>query len=237
MKVISPKRLMESVFPTVRNGGIFNASSLDLQFARTKTLDPRVTFTRASSATYVGSDGLIKTATTDEARFDHDLTTGESLGLLVEESRVNYFEWSNSAVDGETWNNLGVQLDLTSGQADPAGGTTAFRANDADNDTSGTSLQRTNLASLTTGSTVSYSIWLKPISCPNDVLTLFVYANGTTDYISARFTVSGEQITGIGITNADGTGVVIDSSVTPYPNGWYRCVLTCLLYTSPSPRD
>ena len=65
MKVISPKRLLESVFPTVRNGSIFNASSLDLQFARTKTLDPRVTFTRASSGTYVGSDGLIKTATTN----------------------------------------------------------------------------------------------------------------------------------------------------------------------------
>ena len=65
MRVISPKRLMESVFPTVRNGGIFNTSSLDLQFARTKTLDPRITFTRASSGTYVGSDGLIKTATTN----------------------------------------------------------------------------------------------------------------------------------------------------------------------------
>jgi hypothetical protein len=65
MKIIAPKRLMVSVFPTVRNGGIFNASSLDLQFARTKTLDPRITFTRASSGTFVGSDGLIKTATTN----------------------------------------------------------------------------------------------------------------------------------------------------------------------------
>jgi hypothetical protein len=89
MRIISPKRLMESVFPTVRNGGIFNTSSLDLQFARTKTLDPRITFTRASSGTYVGSDGLIKTATTNEARFDHNPTTGESLGLLVEEQRTN----------------------------------------------------------------------------------------------------------------------------------------------------
>ena len=65
MKIIAPKRLMVSVFPTVRNGGIFNASSLDLQFARTKTLDPRVTFTRASSGTYVDSQGVIRTATTN----------------------------------------------------------------------------------------------------------------------------------------------------------------------------
>ncbi len=65
MKVISPKRLMQSVFPTVRNGSIFNASSLDLQFARTKTLDPRITFTRTSSGTYVDSQGVLRTATTN----------------------------------------------------------------------------------------------------------------------------------------------------------------------------
>ena len=74
---------------------IFKQASLDLQFAEKKSLvdattgQNLVTFTRASSGTYVGSDGLIKTATTNEARFDHGPTTGESLGLLVEESRTN----------------------------------------------------------------------------------------------------------------------------------------------------
>ena len=69
--------------------------SLDLRFAESKSLvdattgQSLVTFTRASSGTYVGSDGLIKTATTNEARFDHNPTTGESLGLLVEEQRTN----------------------------------------------------------------------------------------------------------------------------------------------------
>ena len=73
----------------VTGGGIFSLAPLDLRFAQLKTLDSRVTFTRASTATYVGSDGLIKTATTNEARFDHNPTTGESLGLLVEEARTN----------------------------------------------------------------------------------------------------------------------------------------------------
>jgi hypothetical protein len=150
----------------------------------------------------VGSDGLIKTATT------------------------NLWQWSNSAVNGETWNNVSAALDLTSGQADPVGGTTAIRASDADNDTGGTFIQRTNLTSLPTGSTVSYSIWLKPISCPNSALILNVFANGTADVISASFPVSGEQITGPASTTTTGTGVVINSSVTPYPNGWYRCALT-----------
>jgi hypothetical protein len=69
--------------------------SLDLDFTGQKSLkdgisgQDLITFTRASSGTYVGSDGLIKSATTNEPRFDHNPTTGESLGLLVEEARTN----------------------------------------------------------------------------------------------------------------------------------------------------
>jgi len=74
--------------------------SLRLDFANARALDPRITFTRASVGTYVGASGLIKTAGVNEPRFDHDPTTGESLGLLIEESRTNFFE--NSETVGGT---------------------------------------------------------------------------------------------------------------------------------------
>lgn len=80
-------------------GGI---PSLDLNFAKNKSLidsvsgNNLVTFTRASTATYVGEDGLIKTAAVNEPRFDHNPTTGESLGLLVEEQRTNLLNQSQS---------------------------------------------------------------------------------------------------------------------------------------------
>jgi hypothetical protein len=69
--------------------------SLDLRFADNKSLTDAVTgaslvtFTRSSSGTYVGSDGVLQTAATNAPRFDHNPTTGESLGLLVEEQRTN----------------------------------------------------------------------------------------------------------------------------------------------------
>ena len=69
--------------------------SLDLRFAENKSLTDAVTgaslvtFTRASSGTFVGSDGVLQTAAIDVPRFDHNPTTGESLGLLVEEQRTN----------------------------------------------------------------------------------------------------------------------------------------------------
>ena len=69
--------------------------SLDLRFADNKSLVDAVTgaqlvtHTRASSGTFVGSNGVLQTAVTDAPRFDHNPTTGESLGLLVEEARTN----------------------------------------------------------------------------------------------------------------------------------------------------
>lgn len=63
--------------------------TLDLNFALTKTLDPRITFTRASSGTFFDSNGAIQTAPVNTPRFDHNPLTGESLGLLIEEQRTN----------------------------------------------------------------------------------------------------------------------------------------------------
>lgn len=63
--------------------------TLDLNFALTKSLDPRITFTRASSGTYFDSSGVLQTATTNTPRFDHNPVTGASLGLLIEEQRTN----------------------------------------------------------------------------------------------------------------------------------------------------
>ena len=69
--------------------------SLDLRFADNKSLVDAVTgaslvtFTRASSGTVTNSAGALQTAAIDVPRFDHNPTTGESLGLLVEEQRTN----------------------------------------------------------------------------------------------------------------------------------------------------
>lgn len=63
-----------SIYPTVR-------PSLTLDFQKSKQLDPRITFSRSSSATYV-EGGVIKYADEHQARFEDD-------GLLIEESKTN----------------------------------------------------------------------------------------------------------------------------------------------------
>ena len=55
--------------------------TLNLNFAGSRTLDPRITFTRtqttSNGSTYMGRDGLIKYAGPDEPRFDHRYVNGE----------------------------------------------------------------------------------------------------------------------------------------------------------------
>lgn len=73
--------------------------SLELDFAGTQSLNSVLTssaqpaasveFSRSSVATYIGSDGLIKTAAVNEARFDFDPVTRVCKGLLIEEARKN----------------------------------------------------------------------------------------------------------------------------------------------------
>ena len=79
--------------------------TLNLNFAGSRVLDPRITFSRSSVGTYMDDNGLLKTAAADEPRFDHDDVTGESLGLLIEESRTNLIPYS--AVNTTNWTAIG----------------------------------------------------------------------------------------------------------------------------------
>jgi hypothetical protein len=89
--------------------------TLDLNFASNKSLVDNVsgqnlvTFSRASTGTFVGSNGLIQTAASNAPRFDHNPATGESLGLLMEEARTNLLQYSQDMTDA-TWGKLNTTV-------------------------------------------------------------------------------------------------------------------------------
>jgi hypothetical protein len=64
-------------------------ATLDLNFLNGPPLDPRLTFTRGSTATYFDATGTMQTATTNTPRFDYDPVTHALRGLLIEEARTN----------------------------------------------------------------------------------------------------------------------------------------------------
>ena len=68
---------------------LMNSASLSLDFMTPGVLDPRITFTRASTATFFDSAGMMQTAATNAPRWDYDPSTLQLKGLLLEEARTN----------------------------------------------------------------------------------------------------------------------------------------------------
>ncbi len=81
--------------------------ALTLDFANSRQLDPRISFTRASTATYLGRNGLLQTAKENEPRFDH-YRDGRCKGFLLEKGTTNYISHSNDfTTDNQPWDDIG----------------------------------------------------------------------------------------------------------------------------------
>ena len=178
--------------------------TLDLDFANSKTLDPRITFTRSSGGSYVGADGLIKYAGVNEPRFDHDPVTGESLGFLVEESRTNFALDSNDYSISINIINASITTNVITA---PDGTLTADMITaSAGNAQHGPSKFSTGL----------------PI---NSVCSLSVFVKaGTHNFCRVDSASVTNWSTNAGVTVNLTNGSIISGSgtVEPYPNGWYR---------------
>jgi hypothetical protein len=209
---------MQYVLGNMLNGaGGLNADglALDLQFAADKTLTarkgPTPVFTRGSTGTFVGSNGLIQSAAINTPRFDHT-AAGVCRGLLIEESRTNLClqsEDMNSAtwgkVNGTISNNFGTSPD----------GTTNADKFVEDSASSGKYFRQANLITIANSTVYTWSVYAKAdgrnfCSVQGDTSSGFL---GTASFDLLNGTV--------GAVTA-GTTATIQS----VGSGWYRLAVT-----------
>lgn len=88
-------RISGSSYASKLLGRAGDGSTLTLDFT-TGVLDSRLTFTRASTGTFINASGSVATASNNVARFDHDPTTLAPRGLLIEGTATNLINWSET---------------------------------------------------------------------------------------------------------------------------------------------
>jgi hypothetical protein len=155
--------------------------TLNLNFAGSRTLDPRITFTRtqttSNGSSYMDKNGLIRYAGPDEPRFDHRYVNGEveSLGLLIEEQRTNSIsnntmigavvgtpgvsptDWGISTTNAELTSSIvevGVESGISYVDVRVSGTVTASRACD---------IRQSLLISASNGQIWSHSVYLREV--------------------------------------------------------------------------
>ncbi|MBL8387015.1 MAG: hypothetical protein JNK17_02140 [Hydrogenophaga sp.] len=101
----------DTSLPTIR-------PSLLLDFANSGVVDPRITVTRASTATYWDANGVLKTAAANTLRITHAPVTGERLGALGEGLATNRALYSGD-ISNANW--AKVRVNVVSGVVAPDG--------------------------------------------------------------------------------------------------------------------
>lgn len=170
-----------------------------------------ITFTRSTTATFVGSNGLIQSAAINAPRFDFSPVTLAPLGILIEEQRVNLLLYS-AEFDNAGWTKTNGTITANATTA-PDGTLTADKHVPDLAAVLGIGATETRVqqnVTATIGTSYTFSIYAK--AGEFDRIEVGILATPT---VTAMFSLASGTV-------VSGTG----ASITPAGNGWYRCIFT-----------
>ena len=196
--------------------------TLDLNFAAVKKLDPRITYQRTGPASYTDEFGIVKLVGGNTPRFDHDPETRECKGLLIEETRTNVLPYSTDVVDNSNWSRAGGLTENTTAVKAPDGSYDAIALRDNGADSQHTLYEDVGIADIT--DVYTSSCWIKAGS--KSFAGLFQNGTGAsgTVTIGYKFNLTTGATTYVG---SGGFESGTSATATKYPNGWWRCTVTC----------
>jgi hypothetical protein len=170
-----------------------------------------ITFTRSTTGTFVGSNGLIQSAAIDAPRFDFSPVTLAPLGLLIEEQRVNLFLYS-AQFDNAAWvkGNSTVTANATTS---PDGTANADKLVE---NTATSTHQITQQTAFVSGTTYTWSFFVK--AAERSVVRVLFPAAAFTSNLTANFDLA----TGAWRTASPTPSAALTLTSQNAGNGWYR---------------
>lgn len=152
---------------------------------------------------------VLLTAGGGQPRFDHNPTTSESLGLLIEEQRTNLV--SNSVYAGSNWAAYGGTL-TQNYTISPDASQTACQIS-----STGFVTTRINTGSLVSGITYTASIWMKSNTSSNQTISLQI---GDNIVQSCTVTPQWQRFIGVGTPTNTGYNFLDLESVDSNISAW-----------------
>lgn len=191
--------------------------TLNLDFANSRVVDSRITFTRASAATVTNAQGVLQTVRNNKPRIDFDGNTGECKGLLIEEQRTNLVTYSEEFSYG--WGKTASSV-IPNIIVAPNGTITASKLVE---DTTAAVFHYTQRGASLGGSVDSSPYVFSIFAKAGERNRLRLFDNNQNASGDSTFNLS----TG---TVVQGTG-----TITSVGNGWYRCTIYPLKNFSTNP--
>jgi hypothetical protein len=215
-----PRRTFKYLRPIVPVAPTISAA-FSADFSTIPSLPSQMTLSRASSATYFNSSGVLSTAASNVARFDYDPATLSLIGLLDEEQRTNYCQTG----DFSGWSWPGTVYTVTA-VAGLDGTNNAYNVVPS----TATSTRAMDIHAVTV-----------PATTANVIYSVYGLANGYGELIIRE--QGGQGNPGVSFNLFTGTIVgyengwappatppntwFTDARIIPIGGGWYRCSVVC----------
>lgn len=198
--------------------------TLMLDFINNDKLDPRITYTRDSPATYVGSSGKIKLVSNNTPRFEYDPVTLDSKGLLIEEGRINLFNNTNHLASS-VWQKRATSNTIThmNSITAPDGTLTGVLMCDGAS-TTGQYIRWTGTPDvlMANGTIYTSSVFVKKKD--TSIVTNDIYTKDPTNTSRVNGTLNFD--TGVVTITTVGTVTDYSGGATQYADGWWKFWLT-----------
>ena len=202
-------------YPTIR-------PSLLLDFSNVSKIDPRITFSRASSATYYDSNGLLRSVSSNTPRLDYNPATLAAQGLLIEEQRVNLLTYS-SDFDNAGWTKTNATVGANV-VASPTGNADADKL--IENTATSTHRVYQTVAGTTNTNPYTFSVFAKADTRTRMYMAIVEGATFIRQG-NAVFDLSAGTI--VAATSGSGGATGGSATIQNVGNGWYRCTYTLTL--------